>query len=187
MKTMVKMLLFVAYMWVMADGFFGPLYALFAENIGGDILETAGAWAVFMLVSGVLHLFFGKIADKMNKAKPVMLFGYILAAVGSFGYIFIIDTVGLFIIQIILGVANAMSSSTWDGIYSRSINKGNAVSMWSYVEGGYAIITGIANMLGGIIVAIFSWTALFIVMGITQVLAAAIIFFVQDVQQMPWQ
>lgn len=187
MRVMVKLLLVVAYMWVVADGFFGPLYALYAEKVGGDILETAGAWAAFMFVSGILHLVFGKIADKVNKAKPVMLFGYVLAAAGSIGYIFIVDSIGLFAVQIILGVANAMSSSTWDGLYSRNINKGNSVTMWSYVEGGYAIVTAGANILGGVIVAMYSWTVLFIVMAVTQALAAAIIYFVQEVQQLPWQ
>jgi MFS family permease len=187
MKTMVKMLLLVAYMWVMSDGLFGPIYALFSEKIGGDILETAGAWAVFGFVSGILHLVFGKIADKVNKAKSIMLGGYVLAATGCIGYIFIIDPFGLFVVQIILGVANAMSSSTFDGIYSRNINKANAVSMWSYIEGGYAIIYAAANMLGGVIVACFSWTALFIIMAILDALAAVIIFFVQEVQQLSWQ
>jgi len=186
MKDVARILLFIGYMWVLADGYLGPIYALYSEKIGGDVLDTAGAWAVFMVVSGLLHLVFGRLADKPHRAKRVMLLGYLLATFGSVGYIFITNMFGLFIVQIVLGTANAMSSSTFDGIYSRSINKNNAVKMWSYIEGGYAIITAIGSVIGGLIVTLFSWTFLFVVMAATNAVATGIIFFIQDVQQQEW-
>lgn len=180
-KTPVKVLLAIAYMWLLWDGMLYPIYALFAEGVGGDILETAGAIAIFYFVSGILHLLFGKIANSIHAAKQVMLGGYILATLTTFGYLAVTDTTGLFITQVLLGIANAMSSSTWDGMYSRNIKQKDTVFMWSLVEGGYAITTAIAAVLGGIVVTMFSFEVLFIVMGLTMALASAAIFFIQEV------
>lgn len=183
MRKPVQILLLIAYLWLIADGLLGPLYAIFAEKIGGDILETAGAYAAYSIVSGVLHLFFGKIADKTKKAKRVMLGGYVLAGVSTLGYLFVMDAIGLFIVQIMLGVANAMSSSTWDGIYSKNVKNENAVTAWSFVEGGYAIIYGLSLIAGGVIITIFSFEVVFVLMAIVFFVASMVIYFVQEVQR----
>jgi len=180
-KTPVKILLAIAYSWLLWDGMLYPIYALFAETIGSDVLETTGAIAIYLFVSGVLHIVIGKISSSKNIAKQVMLGGYLLAAASTFGYLLVTDTTGLFMIQILMGISNAMSSCTWDGIFSRNIKQKDAVFMWSIVEGGYAITSAIAAVLGGVIVMMFSFQVLFIIMGLIMVGASIAIYFVQEI------
>ena len=40
-----KILLIGANIWYFGEGMMGPLFAVFAEKIGGDILDITWAWA----------------------------------------------------------------------------------------------------------------------------------------------
>jgi len=187
MRKAVAVLLLISYLWLIADGLLGPLYAVFSEKVAdASVLETAGAYAAFLIVGGVLHLVCGKVADKTKKAKRMMLGGYVLAAISTFGYVFVNDILGLFIVQSMLGVANAMSSCTWEGIFSKTIKNDNAVTMWSLVDGGYSLISGASVIVGGVLVTLFSFEVLFIVMGSIFVFASILIYFVQEVQRSPY-
>jgi len=40
-----RSLLYGANFWYFSEGLLGPLFAVFAERIGGDVLDIAWAWA----------------------------------------------------------------------------------------------------------------------------------------------
>ncbi len=164
-------LLIGANIWYFAEGMLGPLFAIFTEKIGGDILEITWAWAIYLVVTGVLYIFVGKITDgKYNKAK-IMVAGYALNALLTFGYLLVSSPWHLFILQAGLGVAAALATPTWNALYSEYENRKHDGYAWGLAGGEEQIITGIAIVVGGLIVNYLSFTVLFIVMGIIQVIA----------------
>ncbi|PIR78325.1 MAG: hypothetical protein COU28_02135 [Candidatus Magasanikbacteria bacterium CG10_big_fil_rev_8_21_14_0_10_36_16] len=104
MNKKIKSLLFGGNLWYFAEGMFGPLLAIFTQRIGGDILDITSAWAVYMLVTGFLTIYIGKISDKFNKEK-IMIFGYALNAFFTFTYLFVDSSLKLFVVQAGLGLA----------------------------------------------------------------------------------
>lgn len=46
-------------MWYLGEGMFGPLLAVFTEQIGGDILNITAAWATYLIVTGFLTIIIG--------------------------------------------------------------------------------------------------------------------------------
>lgn len=58
-----KILLIGGGFWYFGEGLFGPLLAVFTEQVGGDILDISWAWAAYLIVYGVLSIVFGKLAD----------------------------------------------------------------------------------------------------------------------------
>lgn len=180
MRKAIKILLIIGYLWLVWDGLLGPLYAIFAERVGGDIFNVAGPYAVYAIVTGILHVVMGKLADKTRKAKKLMLAGYILACVATFGYLLVFNVATLYVLEFIFGLANAMTSSTWDGLYSKSIKDGNLVTMWSFVEAGYGIMYGLSAIAGGFIVTYFSFEILFIIQGIVMAIAVVLIIIFQE-------
>lgn len=180
MNRILKLLLFIIYLWFISDGLLGPLYAVYSEKIGGSVLDIAISWSIYMIVSGILHFIFGSLADKLNKVKEFLALGFLIATIGAIGYIFITDTIGLSIIQVILGIANALGSSTWDGLFSRNIKKNNHATMWSLYEGGYSILVGISAIIGGLIVLHAGWITLFIIMAILDAIGFCIIFIMNE-------
>ena len=182
MKIQEKILLQGASFWWLGEGMFGPLFAVFTGRVGGNILDITWAWAVYLFVTGFLEIFIGKISDKVGHAR-LMILGYALNALFTFGYLFVNSTTGLLLVQAGLGVALALADPTWDALYAKYETRKSAGYIWGLQHGTEQLITGAAILLGGIIVNYFSFTALFIIMGSIQVVGTiyqAKILFVKE-------
>jgi MFS family permease len=155
-------------LWNFGDGLFGPLFAVFAQKIGGNILDLTWAWAVYLAASGVFTILMGKFSDKYSKEK-LMILGYGLTAVMSFSYILASKPWHLMLIQIGLGLALAISNPTWFALYSKHASKTeNDGFMWGLSDGTSRLCIAVAIILGGYLVEQFSFTILFVLMGTVQ-------------------
>ncbi|MDH4330407.1 MAG: MFS transporter [Candidatus Moranbacteria bacterium] len=170
MNEKIKYLLYGSNLWYLGEGMLGPFLAVFTEQIGGDILEISWAWSIYLLVSGVLTILLGKISDRINKEK-MMILGYAINAFFTFAFILVDAPFKLFIVQAGLGLASALAAPTWNALYAKYEDKGKDGMEWGLADGEAMIVTGIAILIGGIIVSSFNFTALFVVMGVVQVVA----------------
>lgn len=165
-----KTLLVGSSLWLLGEGMLGPLFAVFAAKIGGDVLEISWAWATYLIITGIFSLIIGELSDGGDKAR-VMLFGYALNAVFTFGYLFVSTPLHLFIVQAGLGLASALATPTWNALYAEEENPKHSGFVWGIADGDFRFVTGIAILLGGAIVNYLSFQVLFIVMGSLQILA----------------
>lgn len=150
---------------------FGPLFAVFADRIGGSILDITWAWATYLIVSGTLVIFAGALADKMDRGK-IMVAGYALNSLFTFCYLLVQTPFHLFLVQAGLGLASALAVPTWNALYDISENDKTKKSyVWGLASGQFQIVTGVAIIFGGLIVSNFSFNALFITMGTIQIIA----------------
>ncbi|KKQ36031.1 MAG: Permease of the major facilitator superfamily [Candidatus Nomurabacteria bacterium GW2011_GWB1_37_5] len=166
-KKKEKILLIGAGFWWLGEGLFGPLFAIFAGRVGGDIFEITWAWATYLLVTGIFAIFMGKLADRFGKER-LMVLGYALNAIFTWSYLLVHSATGLFIVQAGLGLSLALADPTWDALYSKYEDKKHAGYAWGISHGIEQIITGISILIGGLIVASYSFTALFVIMGTIQ-------------------
>ncbi len=171
MNKKIKILLYSSNIWMFGYGLLGPLFAVFAERLGGSILDISWAWAIYLIVAGILTIIFGKFSDGNLSKKKLMLLGYILNTIFTFSYLFVSSPLHLLLVQIGIGVAYAMAEPTWDALYTRYQDKKQRGYEWGLAVGGSQIVSGIAVVLGGFIVIYFSFKALFIIMGIVQLIA----------------
>ena len=153
----------------------GPLFAVFAQRIGGNILDITWAWAIYLGMTGILTIVAGNVSDRIWQwcgRERLMVAGYGLNALCTFGYVLVDTTTGLFLVQAGLGVALALSSPTWSALYARySPGEEEAGKNWGLVAGGQRLTLAVAIVVGGYIVNTFSFEALFITMGTIQVIA----------------
>ena len=169
-------LLLGANLWYFGEGMLGPLFAVFAQKVGGNVLDITWAWAVFLVVTGVSIIFVGKYSDVVAKRRKhgrekILITGCALNALFTFGYLFVSGPVGLFLVQAGLGFALALSSPTWLALYGDADSKLKSGFRWALTSGTEKFITAAAILLGGYIVTTYSFEALFILMGCIQVLA----------------
>ncbi|MFZ3077899.1 MAG: MFS transporter [Candidatus Aenigmatarchaeota archaeon] len=169
-----KVLLLSSFIWFFGEGLLGPLFAIFTQKIGGDILELTGAYAFYLITMGVLTIFVGRFSDHHSK-KYLMTIGYGLNAVVTFGYLFVDSPFKLFFVQGLLGVASALATPTWNSLFSIYEDKKHVGEEWGLDNGGSQIIIGIATMTGGLIITYFSFTTLFVLMGIIQVISTLVL------------
>ena len=169
-----KNLLWGANLWYFGEGMLGPLFAVFAQKVGGNILDITSAWAIFLMVTGVCTIFVGGIADKFARnhgREKIMVAGYGLNAFFTFCYLFISSPAHLFLVQAGLGVAVAMSSPTWLSLFSDSNKKGAGATTWGLEAGASQMVHAAAILIGGYIVTRYSFEMLFAMMGVIQVVA----------------
>ncbi|MBY0479051.1 MAG: MFS transporter [Chitinophagaceae bacterium] len=169
-----KILLLGANIWYFAEGMLGPLFAVFAQKIGGDILDITWAWATYLIITGILYILFGRLFNGREGKEKIMVFGYLLNALFTFGYLFVSNPIQLFIVQAGLGVAEALGTPAWDSLYAKSLDDTMDSYAWGLSTGQAQIFTGIAFAIGGLITHFISFDVLFITMGVIQIIAAVV-------------
>lgn len=178
MNKKARILLYSSNIWFFGEGLLGPLFAVFSQKIGGNVLDIAWAWAVYLVVSGVFEIGVGKLSDsKIDKTK-LMIAGYILNAAATFGYLMVSNQLQFFALQVALGVAAALATPTWQALYAKYADKDHDGYAWGLADGDAKIITGVSAVLGGVIVSTVGFSWLFFIMGLLQTFAALMQAFI---------
>ncbi|NHC37761.1 MFS transporter [Scytonema millei] len=166
-----KILLYSSNIWYLGEGMFAPIFGLFTQKIGGNILDISGIWAAYLVATGIFTILVGKLSDRNISKAKLMIIGYALNAIFTFCYLFASSQLSLFVVQIGLGIASALATPTWNALYAQYEDRGNAGQIWGMADGQSKVMTGLAVVLGGVIVNWLSFNALFITMGTIQVIA----------------
>jgi predicted MFS family arabinose efflux permease len=150
------------------------LFAIFAEKVGGDILDITWAWATYLVMTGIVYILVGKLINGKKYQAKVMVAGYGLNALFTFGYLFVSSPLQLFFVQAGLGIAEAIGTPAWDSLYAKNVSEKHDTFAWGLTSGQSQIVTGIAIVCGGLIAHYISFNALFITMGCIQVIATLV-------------
>lgn len=177
MNRALKILLIMDGVVLFAGAMLGPIYALFVERIGGDILSASGAFAVYALVSALAIFIIGKFEDKIKELELMVSLGYLIMALGFLSYIFVRVPFHLFIAQAIIGLGEAFYKPAFDGVYSKHLNKNKRASQWGKWEAMYYMAIAPGALLGGLTAKFLGFDALFIIMSLLCFLSAAYIYF----------
>jgi predicted MFS family arabinose efflux permease len=178
-----RVLIIASSLWYFGEGLFGPLFAVYAEKIGGDILDITWAWAAYLIVTGVCYVLFGNLVNNSKYKKQVMIAGYALNALFTFAYLFVYNTKTLLLVQIGLGIAEAMSTPIWDSLFASNLEDTENTYHWGLASGHPHVISGIAIAIGGLIANYFSFNTLFIFMGCIQLLATIVQYRVLKISE----
>ena len=173
MQKALKILLMASGLSILAGGLFGPIYAIFVEQIGGDILTAGTAYAAFAIAAGVLIFVISRWEDHVKYKEKFVVLGYALGCFGFLGYLLIQDPLDLFAVQIIFGISVAIGTPAYDGLYSKHLDRGKFVSEWGLWESMNYILVGISAAVGAFLAEFFGFRFLFLVM-----LALSIIGFI---------
>ncbi len=164
MNRILRYLLVAQGFWMLSVGLFGPIYAIFVSNIGGDVFEAGSAYAAFSLAAGFMIFFISRWEDHVKHKEKLILISHVIGAVGILGYMFVQNPIQLFLVQILLGLAGAIGSPAFDGLYSRYLDKGRFVSEWGLYETINYLVIGVSAIVGGLIAAVFGFQTLFMIM-----------------------
>ena|SRR3989344_8807544 len=164
MKRELKILLLTSSLFMFAGGLFGPLYAVFVEGIGGNLLTAGSAYSVFAVAAGVSIFFISKWEDHVKHQEKLVVLGYAFSFIGYICYLFVNQPLDLFFVQLIFGVGGAICTPAYDGLYSKSLDKGKYASEWGMWESMAYIVTGIAALIGGYVANTYGFRILFSMM-----------------------
>ncbi len=164
MRRALTVLLWADAWATLAVGMIGPIYAIFVEEIGGDILDASWAYFAFMLTSGIMLYLVGHWEDRVKHKEQLIIAGYALSSVGILSYLFVHSQFTLIITQVLLGLSEAILVPSYDAVYSHYLDKDSGASEWGDWEAMRYVVTALAALLGGFIADAFGFRTLFVVM-----------------------
>lgn len=164
MRRELKILLFASALFTLAGGLLGPIYAVFVEQIGGDLLTAGGSYSAFAIAMGVIIFFISRWEDHVRHQEKMIVIGLALSCMGFFGYLLVQEPLHLFIIQTILGIGGAVWIPASDSIYSKNLDKGKFASEWGLWDSMYWISMGVSALAGGFLANVYGFRFLFAVM-----------------------
>ena len=165
-----RLLIFVNTIITFTVGMFAPFYAVFVEKIGGGAALAGISWALFSIVSGILILLLSKWELRIKRQHILLAVGYLIRSVVFLSYAFMRNISELLVTQVLWGIASAIGTPAFDALYTSSTSKETAISEWGDWEGVSAIATGIAALVGGILIQQVGFKILFILMSIISAL-----------------
>lgn len=174
MKKELKILLTCAGFSTFVASMLGPIYAIFVEKIDGGILEASYAISIFTLSAGVLIYLISRWEDKYKHQENLLTIGYLINSAGFCGYLFVSQPWHLYIVEAIFGLAVAVLSPVYDGLYSKNLDKGKYIAEWGNWESLSYILSSIAALTGGILVSSFGFEILFFIMFILSLVSVFI-------------
>jgi MFS family permease len=165
-----RLLVTISFFTTFAESMLVPMYAAFTERVGGSILDAGIAFACFSMATGVFVSLIGTRPCFQHHVRAFLVLGFLGSACCDISYIFVQNRWQLFGAQVIAGLATGLIEPAWDSLFTDAIEHSSA-RHWSIWSGGTHLIAGAAALLGGVIVAYFSFTALFVTMGLVDTLA----------------
>lgn len=171
-----RILLSTNAMILMVAAMLGPIYALFVEKVGGDLMDASIAGSIFALVAGLTTLVFGKYSDKVKENELIIVLGYIIMGVGFLLYFWVDSIIFLFLVQALIGFGEAIYSPAFDAVYSKHINKHKSGTQWGAWESINYFTTAIGAVVGGGLVTFFGFQILFLIMAILSFSSALYIY-----------
>ena len=159
-----RALLIVDGLVLAAVAMLAPIYAVFVDEVGGDLLDaglTAGALA---FGSGVASLISGKIADKTKNKRVFIFVAYAVTGLGFLLFTTIHSVWYLAAVQAVIGLAQAFGQPAYDALYSVHLEDGREAEGWGAWEAVSYFTTAFGALLGGFIVSVTSFSTLFVIM-----------------------
>lgn len=171
-----KIILYTNGLILLSGAMLGPIYAFFVEDIGGSLLDASYAFAIFSLSAGVVTILSGKYVDKIKENELILVVGYSIIGSGFILYTIVNSIILLFLVQIIIGIGEAISWPAFDVLYNKHIDKNNPGKWWGIWESLNYFTISIGALAGGFLVTYFGFNIMFIIMGFLCLFSAMYIF-----------
>ncbi|MEK7664650.1 MAG: MFS transporter [Patescibacteria group bacterium] len=187
-NKIIKILITSDFILNLGWGLVSPIFAIFiVENITSkgplEAAKIAGFASLFYWITkSILQVPIGRYLDKNHGEKDdfwFMVIGTFLAALVPIGYLFSFLPWHIYLLQILHAVAMSMAFPSWLAIFTRHIDKGREAFEWSMESTFLSAGAGIAGGLGGVLVGIFGFNAVFIIVTVLDIVSAVLLIFIK--------
>lgn len=167
-----KILLFTNSMILIASAMLGPIYALFVERVGGNLMAASIAGGIVALVAGLTTVISGIYSDKIRQDELIIVIGYLITGFGFILYIFIHSVTALFIVQVIIGLGGGIYAPAFDDVYAKHLDGHKSGLEWGVRESMNNFTTAFGAIAGGFIAMFLGFKVLFLIMALLAFLSA---------------
>lgn len=159
-----------------AGAMLAPIYAIYVEKVGGDLLDASIAGGIFAFVTGVVSLVSGHYTDKIKESELIIALGFFILGIGYFLYTMVDSIRSLFMVQVFIGLGMAISAPSYDAVYTRHVVGHHSGKQWAAWESMAYITTAVGAIVGGIIATRFGFDSVFVIMSVLSLASALYIY-----------
>lgn len=170
-------MLFTNALILISGAMLGPIYALYIEDIGGDLLDASAAGAIFALVAGLTVLVMGRVTDQIKEPELIIVAGYSITGAGFLLLSFVTNVWELLAVQALMGLGEAIAMPAYDAVFSRHLDNGQEGREWGSWEATAYFSTTFGAIVGGVIATYLGFDILFVIMALLCVSSALYIYF----------
>ena len=165
-NSAIKTLIFTNVAINMADGFLGPIFAIFVTQkiAPGEIRVTGYAIAVYWLIKSIIQLPFAKFLDKTDGEKDdylAMVFGGVIFVITPLVYTIVQTPLQLYLAQALLAIGGTLYVVPWSSIFTRHVDRFRIGFEWSLNSSILGFGLMLANALGGLLTENFGFNTVF--------------------------
>lgn len=166
MKNATLRVLFLSNgLFVFAASMLGPLYAVFVQKFADGVLAISVSWATFLISTAVFTFLVSRVGDKIRK-DDLLMASFIIRAIVWLSYIFVSSVPQLIVLQMFLGIGEALGIPSFEAIFAEHLDKNRHVEEYADWRVIVSIVTAVGTVLGGLIVAKLGFEYLFLTMSL---------------------
>jgi len=165
-NSSLRVLFFLNSIFVFAGSLLGPLYAVYVSRIDDKIISVSLSWAVFMFSSTLFMYFVSKFGDRVKEQEYLLAGGFLIRCLAWIGYIFVSNLTGLILLQILLGLGEALGTPAWNAIFAKHLDYREEImdySNWNIINN---LMVAAATVAGGVIATYLGFNLLFVIMSV---------------------
>lgn len=166
MNKSLKLLLIINSTFILAANLLGPLYALYIGRLGGSIALVSGTWSVMLLTTTLVNFALIRYGDRVREHEYFLIGGFIFRGIAWTGFAFVSSIQAVIVLQILIGIGEAIGATGFDTIFSEHLDKSRHVkdyATWLTVSN---VIAAVATLIGGAVVTHYGFSPMFIAMAI---------------------
>lgn len=160
MNIKTKILLYTNSLILLSSSILGPIYAIYLDQIGANLFEASMAMGIFAIVAGITTYCVGNYVDKHDPCKIIVV-GYFLIGFSFLMYNFVNSLMGIYLLQIIIGLGEAIYSPAFDKIYTESMPKSKIGSTWGIWELSNYFSQALGAIIGGLLAEFLGFNSIF--------------------------
>jgi MFS family permease len=157
--------------FVGAAAMLGPLYAIYVVKFVDGVTAVSISWAAFLISTSIFTVIVSKKGDGVKEKRHLLLAGYIIRIVSWIMLIFVNNMITLVVVQILLGLGESIGTPAFNAIFAEHLDSNKFIKEYS----GWSLIANLSSaagiLVGGKIVTIFGFKALFLFMSALSLIA----------------
>ncbi|HEU4984602.1 MAG TPA: MFS transporter [Nitrososphaera sp.] len=159
-----KVLLIADALVLTAAAMLTPIYAVFVQEVGGDLLDAGFTAAALAFGSAFASLVAGRYADSLRNKRLLIVASYAVTGLGFLTFTIVDGVWFLAAVQVMIGLVRAFAEPAFDALYSIHLDKKKEAEEWGTWEAMAYFVGGTGALLGAAIVSYASFDMLFILM-----------------------
>ena len=152
--------------FVFASGLIGPLYAVYVQKFDSKVSSISLSWGIFLISTTFFLFLLSRFGDQLKNKKALLMAGFAIRAISWVSYIFVGDLTGLILVQILLGIGEALGTPSFEALFAEHLDRGKHIMNYSEWKLIVNATSAIAVIFGGFFIDKFGFNYLFIFMSI---------------------